>query len=299
MAQKQPGTSLAWRIVRSTIALVIMLAAFVASAGLDMLAPTLHRYALPIRVAIAVVALIAGVVAIRGWLGLIFQAVDRQAGLVLRNLGSWALYACLVLALLSLLGVDLSGLLVGGAILGVIVGAAAQSSLGNFFAGIMLMLARPFAVGVTLRVRTSIAGTVEFEGTVLDTNALFTTLRTPKGELLRLPNQVVMNSALTVGKPPLQASLQATVPAALSLAALRSNIAEQLGDRTAQVTVTPTTVAATGDPGTATVACQIEARSRKPIDPSTFAAAVTAALGSGGIEPEGDAAARATPSEPA
>ena len=36
----------------------------------------------------------------------------------------------------SELGVNLSGLLVGGAILGVIVASASQASLGNFFSGL-------------------------------------------------------------------------------------------------------------------------------------------------------------------
>jgi len=239
-----PRDSLTWRIIRSAVATAVLIAVFGSGSALpNFVAGLGHNtgLALAVQWALALVALVAGVIAIRGWLGLIFRGMDRQAAVVLRNVGSWALYACLVLALLTLLGVNLSGLLVGGAIAGVIIGAAAQSSLGNFFAGILLMVARPFEVGVTLRVRTSIAGMIEFEGTVADTNAFFTTLRTTRGELLRLPNQVVMNSAMTVGKPPLQATLQITVPATLSLAALRNGIHDRLEDRAAEVMVTPIT----------------------------------------------------------
>jgi hypothetical protein len=273
--------SIAWRIARSSVATVVLIAAFGAASGLTTFVPLLRErtgVALAIQWGLAGVALVAGVIAIRGWLGLIFSRLDRQAAVVLRNVGSWALYACLVLGLLAMLGVNLSGLLVGGAIVGVIVGAAAQSSLGNFFAGILLMVARPYEVGVTLRLRTTIAGMLEFEGTVVDTNAFFTTLRTTRGELLRLPNQVVMNSAMTVGKPPLQSTLQLTLPASLSIADLRSRVQGHLNDPGAEVIVTPITMTSASETAAATVLCQIDVRSRQPLEEGALTAAVTAAL---------------------
>ena len=283
MSQPQPTTQrnpVLWRILKSAVVTLIMLVAFGAVAQLMVLFPNLHdlRALLGVRWGIAVVALVAGVIAIRGWVYLIFKQFDRkQTAVVLRNLTSWALYVCLVLALLTVLGVDLSGLLVGGAIVGVIIGAAAQSSLGNFFAGILLMVARPFEVGVTLRIRTTIAGMIEFEGTVADTNAFFTTLRTTRGELLRLPNQVVMNSAMTTGKPPLQATVQITLPAALSLADLRSRIQERLKDRGAEVIITPITMTPGTEAAAATVLCQIDVRSRQPLQEGALTTALAAA----------------------
>ena len=273
--------SVTWRIARSALATLIMLAAFVAAPEITAFFPSMDRdrgVVLAIQWGIAIIALIAGVIAIRGWLGLIFSRLDRQAAVVLRNIGTWALYACLVLALLALLGVNLSGLLVGGAIVGVIVGAAAQSSLGNFFAGILLMLARPFEVGVTLRLRTTIAGMIEFEGTVADTNAFFTTLRTTKGELMRLPNQLVMNSAMTVGKPPLQGTVQVSVPADLSLTTLRSRVHDNLKDLGAEVIVTPISITPGSEAGPALVLCQLDVRSRQPLDDGALTDAVTAAM---------------------
>ncbi len=280
----QPRTpahdSLAWHIARSSVATLIMLAAFVAAPTVAEFFPSMDRHKgalLAAQWGIAAVALVAGVIAIRGWLGLIFSHVDQQAAVVLRNVGSWALYACLVLGLLTALGVNLSGLLVGGAIVGVIVGAAAQSSLGNFFAGILLMIARPYQVGVTLRLRTTIAGMLELEGAVVDMNAFFTTLRTARGELLRLPNQVVMNSAMTVGKPPLQATMQLTVPAAVSLDDLRSRVQGRLNDPGAEVLVMPISLTSATETAAATVLCQIDVRSRQPLDEGALSA-VTAAL---------------------
>src|SRR5581483_6115094 len=129
-----------------------------------------------------------GVAAIRSLLAAAFSEVRGQAILVWRNLTAWTLYALLALEVAAGFGINLSGLLVGGAIVGVVLASVSQASLGNFFAGLVLMLARPFCVGDTVRLRTSLVGGVEFEGTVVDSRALYTTLLTADGELLRIPN---------------------------------------------------------------------------------------------------------------
>jgi small-conductance mechanosensitive channel len=48
---------------------------------------------------------------------------------------------------LSNAGIDITVLLAGMGIIGIVIGFAAQDSLGNFFAGIMLLLDRPFKIG--------------------------------------------------------------------------------------------------------------------------------------------------------
>ncbi|MDE1871436.1 MAG: mechanosensitive ion channel [Candidatus Micrarchaeota archaeon] len=56
-------------------------------------------------------------------------------------------YPILVLVLLHTLNISIGSLLVGAGFLGIIIGLAAQTSLGNVFAGISIIYARPFAVG--------------------------------------------------------------------------------------------------------------------------------------------------------
>lgn len=51
------------------------------------------------------------------------------------------------LMVLSNAGIDITVLLAGMGIIGIVIGFAAQDSLGNFFAGIMLLLDRPFKIG--------------------------------------------------------------------------------------------------------------------------------------------------------
>jgi small-conductance mechanosensitive channel len=52
---------------------------------------------------------------------------------------------------LGLFGIGLTQLLVGGAFATVLIGIAAQQSLSNLFAGMVLVLARPMQVGTGCR----------------------------------------------------------------------------------------------------------------------------------------------------
>jgi small conductance mechanosensitive channel len=98
---------------------------------------------------------------------------------------------------LSVLDVDLGSLLLGGAITGVIVGIAAQQTLGNFFAGIVLLLAQPFSVGDRVVLRSGPLGG-EYEGVVTEMGIFYVTLATPKGPV-DLPNAGVLSAAIGPG----------------------------------------------------------------------------------------------------
>src|SRR2546423_4586809 len=154
---------------------------------------------------VLILAAIFGVVAIRELVGLVVRRFNGPQAILWRNLSAWVLYALLALWLAPNFNVNLSGLLVGGAIIGVVVATAAQASLGNFFAGLVLMMAQPYRVGTAVRLRSSLVGGAEYEGTVIDQGALYTTLRGADGEILKLPNTAIVSAALEIGSPPLQA----------------------------------------------------------------------------------------------
>jgi len=99
-----------------------------------------------------------------------------------------------LLGVLALLRVDLANLLVGGAVTGVVVGIAAQQTLGNFFAGLVLLFARPFVPGQRVKVRTGALGG-PFEGVILGSGLVYTTIETEEG-VISLPNAGVLASAI-------------------------------------------------------------------------------------------------------
>ena len=140
---------------------------------------------------VAVAFVILGVLAVRSAANEVARVVrvrgGASAGTTVRLLITLFGYLIILLAVLGMLSVPLGRLLVGGAITGIIVGIAAQQSLGNIFAGLVLLLARPYTIGEHIRVRSGALGG-PIDGTVVGMDLLYTTLDTEEG-LVRLPER--------------------------------------------------------------------------------------------------------------
>jgi small-conductance mechanosensitive channel len=101
---------------------------------------------------------------------------------------------------LELVGVSPRQLVVGGAVTGVLLGIAAQQSLANLFAGLVLLFARPFRVGDRVRFRAG-ALSGQIDGLVVDISLTYVRLETEDG-LVMLPNAQVLAAAVVMLKPP-------------------------------------------------------------------------------------------------
>jgi small-conductance mechanosensitive channel len=95
---------------------------------------------------------------------------------------------------LSLFGLPVAQLVLGGAVIGVIIGIAAQQTLANLFAGIVLLQARPFAVGDDVWIRSGALGG-QYEGVVTEIGLAYVRLDTEDG-LVKLPNTQVLAAAV-------------------------------------------------------------------------------------------------------
>lgn len=124
--------------------------------------------------------------------------VGESHAAVVRLLVTVGGLAIAILVTLGLLAVPLGRLLLGGALTGVVIGIAAQQALGNVFAGLVLLLARPFNVGDGVRVRSGSLGG-ELTGTVTGMGLTYVTLDTADG-LLAVPNNTLLSSA--IGRTP-------------------------------------------------------------------------------------------------
>lgn len=97
--------------------------------------------------------------------------------------------------------VQLTQLLVGGAVVGVLLGIAAQQSLANLFAGLVLLFARPFRVGDRVRFRAgALAGTID--GIVVDISLTYVRLETDDGPALLPNSQALAASVLLLPNEP-------------------------------------------------------------------------------------------------
>jgi small-conductance mechanosensitive channel len=106
---------------------------------------------------------------------------------------------------LALFHVPVSQLLLGGALTSVFVGIAAQQALSNVFAGIVLLLARPFRVGDPILLRAGALGG-ELTGTVTEIGITYVRLDTG-ASVVAVPNSQVLNAV--VGPQPQQATSRA------------------------------------------------------------------------------------------
>ncbi len=91
---------------------------------------------------------------------------------------------------LDLLKVPIGQLVLGGAVTTILIGIAAQQALGNVFAGMVLLLSRPFTVGDPIQLRSGSLGGL-IEGTVTEIGITYMRMDTSDG-VLRLPNSVVL-----------------------------------------------------------------------------------------------------------
>jgi small-conductance mechanosensitive channel len=150
----------------------------------------------------AVVLLLSGVIAIRHLSRAMNRSVARRrtisAGANLGLVATGGGYLILLFSLFAVLGVSLSHLLIGAGLAGIILGIAAQQSLGNIFASIVLLFARPFVVGDDIRIRSGVVGVIDVE--VLGVGLTYVTVRTDDG-VLRIPNSVMLASAIGRPKP--------------------------------------------------------------------------------------------------
>jgi len=102
-------------------------------------------------------------------------------------------YLVVVITVLGLLAVKIESVLLSGAIGSVVIGLAAQQSLSNAIAGIVLLVARPFVVGDYITLRAGGLGG-QYDGDVTGITLMFTTLQTVEGSI-SFPNAAVLNAA--------------------------------------------------------------------------------------------------------
>ena len=188
---------------KEAIALVLAIAAAVVSRNADhifksLAAQTISQLPTIIAYALAVVFCILAVIAVLGIsgkarnylaprLGSSHAAVIRYAILLV------GIVVVLVLTL-QLCRVPVGQLVVGGALTSVLLGIAAQQSLSNIFAGMVLLLSRPFHVGDHIQLRTGALGG-ELSGTVTEIGITY--IRLDTGDtVMSVPNSQVLAAAV-------------------------------------------------------------------------------------------------------
>ncbi|HET9024601.1 MAG TPA: mechanosensitive ion channel domain-containing protein [Burkholderiaceae bacterium] len=112
-----------------------------------------------------------------------------------------------LLVSLRIAGLTPRTLAVGGAVTAIVLGLAAQTTIGNLFAGVLLLSVQPFRVGERVRLQAgALAGIVE--GTVAQLGLLYVTLR-DGDDLILVPNNAVVTAAIVPLRQPGSVDLRA------------------------------------------------------------------------------------------
>jgi small conductance mechanosensitive channel len=112
-----------------------------------------------------------------------------------------------VIVALRLMDVETRAIAVGGALTAVVLGLAAQSTLGNVIAGMVLLGSRPFRVGERVRLQGGTLGNI-VEGTVAGIGLVYTTIARGNGTLL-IPNNAALSATVVPLRDPAGINLRA------------------------------------------------------------------------------------------
>ena len=165
----------------------------------------------PVRVAAAVVMVVLGWAVARD-LGrftapALFRRMDPATAGTVGFLIRLVFIGAAALLALRVAGLRPETLAVGGAITAVVIGLAAQQTLGNLIAGMVLISARPFKVGDRVRLQAGgLAG--QIEGVVASLGLLYTTFAQDRDSIM-VPNNVVLTAAVVPLREPAAVDLRA------------------------------------------------------------------------------------------
>jgi len=116
--------------------------------------------------------------------------IGRLSKTAIDNMVKLLRYVIVILAVviaLASLGVDLTGALVAGGVVGIVIGFASQVSISNLISGILLLLEKPFKLGDFIHVG-------DIVGAVVEVGLLSTTIVTWDGVKVRIPSSELFNS---------------------------------------------------------------------------------------------------------
>ncbi len=139
----------------------------------------------------------------------VFKRMDPSTAGTVEFLIRLVAVAVTVLGALAVAGITSQVLAIGGAFTAVIVGLAAQQTLGNLFAGMVLLSARPFRLGERVRLQAgALAGGAD--GVVASLGLLYTTL-SRGDERIMIPNNLVLSSAILPLREPEPVDVRVTL----------------------------------------------------------------------------------------
>lgn len=183
-----------------------------------------------VRVATVILLVILGVGLARslgaGIAPVLFRRLDPSTAGTVGFLVRLLTVLLAVIVALRIAGVQPATLALGGAFTAVVIGLAAQQTLGNLFAGMVLLTTRPFQVGDRVRLQGGmLAG--ELEG-IVGSLGLFYTTMVRGADRVMVPNNTVLQVAVIPLREPERVELRARFDARITPAEVQERMADAI-----------------------------------------------------------------------
>jgi len=215
---------------RATVETAILVPLFIAVVLAYNYRQSLLGVDVPVRIAAVIALMILGWAIARdvgrGLAPALFRRMDPSTAGTVGFLLRLVTIVVALLVALRIAGLDPRTLAVGGAFTAVVLGLAAQQTLGNLFAGTVLLSARPFRVGERVRLQGGgVAGKIE--GVVSSLGLLYTTF-TRGDDAIMVPNSVVLNLAVTPLREPEGVNIRARLRPGVTPRDLQARLQENI-----------------------------------------------------------------------
>jgi small-conductance mechanosensitive channel len=121
---------------------------------------------------------------------LLWKNLEQQTKFILNRFILYTGIVIILLLVLDQLNIKITALLGAAGILGIVLGIASQTSIGNIISGLFLISEKTFEIGDLIRVGDKM-------GTVYSIDLLSVKLKTPDNLLIRIPNQTLISTEVT------------------------------------------------------------------------------------------------------
>jgi small-conductance mechanosensitive channel len=126
------------------------------------------------------------------------KKLSKQSMMLVNRTILYTGFTGLIMLILKELNIELTALLGAAGVVGIVLGVASQTSIGNIISGLFLISEKPFELGDIVRIGDK-------SGTVYSIDLLSIKIRTFDNLMLRIPNQTVISSdVINVTKFPIR-----------------------------------------------------------------------------------------------
>ena len=115
--------------------------------------------------------------------------LSKQSRMIVNRIIVYVGYVILCMVILNELNFNINALFGAAGVVGIVIGVASQTSIGNIISGFFLVSERSFELGDTVRIGDKM-------GTVYSVDLLSIKIRTFDNLLIRIPNQTVISTEL-------------------------------------------------------------------------------------------------------